>query len=179
MSAAAPDYAAPLDGWRVWAVGGELPELRLLSIVHETEWPVREELVAQCRRKSQFPRLRRRSRHDAPSDACACGIYAATALDRLAPFLDERSWRGSPYVFGRVLLWGTVIECEHGWRASRAYPAEIFVTSPTRRSACGVAPEQVARSLRAYAVDVAVLPCRPAEALRLVARDRRAIRSGP
>jgi hypothetical protein len=30
-------------------------------------------------------------------------------------------------VAGRVLLWGTVVECEHGWRASHAYPDRIYV----------------------------------------------------
>jgi hypothetical protein len=41
------------------------------------------------------------------------------ALASLTPATD--------LVIGRVALWGEVLEGDHGWRASRAYPAELIV----------------------------------------------------
>jgi hypothetical protein len=31
------------------------------------------------------------------------------------------------HVFGRVFLWGDVVEADRGWRASEAYPAELWL----------------------------------------------------
>ena len=73
---------------------------------------------------------------------------------------------------GRVSLWGSVVECEQGWRAERAYPAALYLPALAasvsrgrlgrflrrRRSAIG-APE-VARGLAAYGVAVELIACR-------------------
>jgi hypothetical protein len=32
----------------------------------------------------------------------------------------------SDFIYGRVYLWGRLIECKHGWRAQYAYPAEFW-----------------------------------------------------
>jgi hypothetical protein len=37
-------------------------------------------------------------------------------------------------VAGRVRLWGTVVECERGWRASHAYPSRLLVALDDGRS---------------------------------------------
>jgi hypothetical protein len=46
---AAPDYVAPIVGWRGWFVVEAEGALRLCSIVYHTLWPPRQELVASCR----------------------------------------------------------------------------------------------------------------------------------
>src|SRR5919204_3669994 len=98
MSVAIPDYVEPFEGWRVWRASSDGSQLRLRSVVQETVWPLREEFAAECLRRRILARLRGRQRHEAPADACACGIYA-TSLDRLGSYLHERG--GTHYVFGR------------------------------------------------------------------------------
>ena len=39
----------------------------------------------------------------------------------------------APRVLGRVSLWGDVVECAWGWRASFAYPAQIYVPDRVSR----------------------------------------------
>jgi hypothetical protein len=65
----------------------------------------------------------------APQSYCQCGLYASTSVKAAASFVRGR---GSPpeaigAVIGRVFLWGSVVECERGWRAARAYPARLYV----------------------------------------------------
>jgi hypothetical protein len=120
----APDYAEPVVGWRVWLAREDQGKTRLRSLFHDRCWPVREPLAAECLRR-QLP-LRRRD-HPAPAASCQCGIYAAS-LARVGSYL-EPGWkgeRGDPVV-GRVSLWGRVVECEQGWRASLAYPERLYV----------------------------------------------------
>jgi hypothetical protein len=111
----APDYAAPLVGWRVWRVAETRVGLRLLSVVYDDVWLPRSEAVASCTHG-----------HDAPESACACGIHALADRELAARYLVGRN---DPWVVGRVLgqvsLWGTVVECERGWRAERAYPLHL------------------------------------------------------
>jgi hypothetical protein len=172
MSAAIPDYVQPFDGWRVWRVSGDGSEVRLLSVVQETLWPPREELVAECLRRRILARFRRRRpRHEPPAERCACGIYATT-LDRLGTYLYGRGHFRTRYVFGRVRLWGTVIECEQGWRAARAYPAEILVPAPAERTQARATAEEIAHGLSLYGVPVVVLPHAPGEALDVVAHEQ-------
>jgi hypothetical protein len=183
MSAAIPDYVEPFEGWRVWRVSSNGCDLRLLSLVQHTVWPPREELAAGCLQRRVLARLHRARPHQAPAEACACGIYATT-LDRLGSYLHEPADGRTRFVFGRVCLWGTVVECEQGWRAARAYPAEIIVPTSSRGArhpaaimasphapVAGVTAEELADALRHYAVPVIALPHTPAEALEVVARE--------
>ncbi len=75
-------------------------------------------------------------------------------------------------VIGTVSLWGTVVECEHGWRAEYAYPRRIYVPVTARRRLFLVgglrrpAPpaEKIAVQLADYAVPVELVECSsPAE----------------
>jgi len=108
---------------------------RLSSVVYPTIWPVRCELVAVCRRRDFRRWLTAEEPYPAPGERCRCGIYGASQPAQLVPYLtgDAASVRASGRrlgrVAGRVLLWGTVVECEHGWRASHAYPERIYVHS--------------------------------------------------
>jgi hypothetical protein len=126
----APDFADALHGWRVWGVVATDDGYRLGSIVKETLWPPDEALVARCLRGPRFfswRPLRGRNHGPAPAECCECGIYAAN-LDSTPGYLDHPpASKAVGRVIGRVSLWGTVIECERGYRASLAYPSHIYV----------------------------------------------------
>ena len=128
----APDYAEPLIGWRVWCVVETADGLRLASVIHDELWPVGQELVARCQTERH---------HEAPVEACACGIHAAREPAYVLSYLRGRD---EPTVvarvLGRVALWGRVVEHAGGWRASHAYPLD-FVTGDV----------ELAQRLAAYA----------------------------
>ena len=56
-------------------------------------------------------------------------------------------------VIGRVSLWGTVVECAQGWRASLAYPAQLYVPLLPRGRHAALA-HQFALDLTDYGVPV-------------------------
>jgi hypothetical protein len=53
-------------------------------------------------------------------------------------------------VLGTVALWGRVVELEHGWRASHAYPLRLFVDDG-----------EVRHRLAAYGTDFATAAAAP------------------
>lgn len=64
--------------------------------------------------------------HSAPDARCGCGIYAARDPAEARRYLVGRDEPGVVgRVLGRVLLWGLVVEGEHGWRGELAYPAQL------------------------------------------------------
>ena len=168
----APDYVEPIVGWRVWVVvpDGDAGVPRLRSVVQKTVWPARRELVAECCQRRVLAKLLRRPAHDAvPLTACQCGIYA-TALPELEPLLAEAPWETGARVLGQVLLWGEVIECERGWRASHAYPGRLYVPVRDGRRP-RLTQEEIAAGLADYGVPVELLPCRPSRAVDLLAEE--------
>jgi hypothetical protein len=88
---------------------------------------------------------------------------AREALARIGQYVAEPPCRGVARVLGRVALWGTVIECERGFRASHAYPARIYVPAdagdPWR-----IGWEEVAFGLARYGVPIEPLAARASEA---------------
>jgi hypothetical protein len=115
----APDYAEVLIGWRVWCVAETSRGLRLCSVIHDAWWSPAAPLVARCDVDAA---------HGPPVVECTCGIYAARAPDDVTTYLRGRDEPGTvARVLGRVLLWGTVVEHERGWRASHAAPLDFFV----------------------------------------------------
>jgi hypothetical protein len=166
---AAPDFAEPFEAWRVWRVLWKDGRYSLGSVVKPTLWPVRRSLQADC---LHFPSLvawlRRRPRHDAPEQGCECGIYA-TELDQLGQYLIEVfAGPAAGRVLGRVSLWGTVVECERGFRASSAYPSQIFVPRDAGGHS-GRSAADLAAGLEPYGVPVEVLRARCADAPRALA----------
>jgi hypothetical protein len=57
--------------------------------------------------------------HEAPQYDCQCGFYATKEPDE--------QWATYSVVYGKVALWGRVIEHERGYRAQYAYPLELWV----------------------------------------------------
>ena len=149
----APDYVEPVVGWRVWYAVEAGGTTRLASVFHQLVWPTREPLAAVCLR-SRFPRRRPQGDHAAPAASCGCGIYAAS-LQRLGDYLigSRPSSRAMCPVIGRVSLWGTVVECAQGWRASLAYPAQLYVPLLPRGRHAALA-HQFALDLTDYGVPV-------------------------
>lgn len=136
-----PDKIAPELGWRVWlVVEHEGDRLALHSAVQAlVEWPVRKELVAECRRRP-VTLLTISTPHDAPDEQCGtdgghgCGIYGSATLEGCSGYLNGsyspervRGRRVVHRVYGRVSLWGKVLEADRGWRAQRAYPHDLWV----------------------------------------------------
>jgi hypothetical protein len=133
----AEEALRPAVGWKVWRVDDGL----LRSVLYGDLWPVDDPVEAVCRRQL-------RSRHDAPSHGCECGIHAGRDLAAWDHYLAVGS---EARVFGRVLLWGSTIQGAHGWRAAFARPVEIFVPPAVEGQS------EIADALCAYGVSVHVL----------------------
>jgi hypothetical protein len=139
--------------------------VRLSSVIYPAIWPAGRELIAACRRRRQLPRkLASEGSHAAPEAACQCGIYGATYLTLLRPYLERHATEPEAgaqllgRVLGRVRLWGTVVECSQGWRASHAYPARIYVSSGAHKAQL-LEGEQLAWSLAVYGVPLELVAC--------------------
>jgi hypothetical protein len=131
----------PAVGWKVWRVEHDADCTRLRSVLYGDTWPVDVPVRATCHRMLRWS-------HKAPSPGCECGIHAGRTLDAWDHYLavDAES-----RVFGRVLLWGSVLEGAEGWRAAFARPVEIFVPTSVTGGAA------IADGLRAYGVPVHLL----------------------
>ena len=170
---AAPDYIEPIVGWRTWLIVPEGERFRLRSVIYEALWLPRSELVARCLRSRVLSVRWRRSEHVPPAPRCGCGIYAAREPDEAASYLERGSWGEALSVLrviGRVSLWGRVVECTHGWRASHAYPETIYV--PATREPNWLRAEraeEVALALTDYGVPVELLDANSAGPAEVVA----------
>ena len=155
--AVAPDLPAAVEVWRAWQVVRRNGTYLLSSVLNPIVWPRHEPLVAECLHPRPSARRfwRRSEQHDAPELRCMCGIYGA-GLDRLGSYLVPAPFAPvTSRVLGRVSLWGTVIECEYGYRASRAYPLSIYVPVDAVRDEDQL--EVLVRALREYGVPVELL----------------------
>src|SRR5919202_2799706 len=155
-----PDLVEPVVGWRVWLVVEDAGEVRLRSVVYPTLWEPRVETVAECVHLKRHPPQVGFSNHSAPSSRCDCGIYAARELVDGIHYLRTSDQPGADVlgrVFGRVSLWGSVVESKRGWRGSHAYPEHLYV--PRRRSTNGRGTDDIALALTDYGVAVEILDC--------------------
>ena len=116
----------PLVGFRRWGVrrGGlysgifvsgrfvPTPALTMVAPrVKPQPWPAGEARRAKC-----FA-LRG---HDAPYPDCACGLSAYYELD------EEPDQPAPDCVWGAIVAWGLVVECETGFRAQFARPIALL-----------------------------------------------------
>lgn len=158
-----PDLIEPVCGWRAWYVDRPGGSFTLRSMVFDARWPVGRALVAECMEIASGRRRGlpwRRIRHDAPHARCDCGIYGTTSLTTAKRYFDGASypqrWPAQLRAFGFVSLWGSVVECERGFRASHAYPSLLYVPQVDRSQLA----DEVAADLGAYGVPVEVVDCR-------------------
>ncbi len=133
--------AAPIRAYRSWqrvvlhnddGVFGA----RLQSGYDETIWPAGEWLRAKCASGHE---------HDAPQLYCTCGIYA-TKKEAVSKSL----------LTGMVELGGLVVEGEHGYVASHAYPVELIAST----GGCANRDEAIREMHRAPSHDKSWLDCR-------------------
>lgn len=158
-----PDFIEPFEGWRVWRVGMWQGRIVLKSLFSGTVWEPAVPLIACCtgvQRVRWRPWRLQSTGHAAPALGCRCGIYGVRTVAAARPYIDCTPF---PYrddrVIGRVALWGDVVEGDLGWRASHAYPVELFLRDPAterfgfyRRTHV----EEVLQALEAYRVPVDV-----------------------
>jgi len=104
-----PDYVSPIVGYRVWNWGAT----GLWSL--GAAWLPGRALTAKCLRTD----------HNAPSDDCSCGIYAAKNFEHLRQIINGVEYA----VHGEVFLWGKVVEHDLGYRAQFAYPKSVLLPS--------------------------------------------------
>jgi hypothetical protein len=161
----APDRIEPVRGWRVWDVVLLDGAPRLCSLAFWSIWIPGKAARATCRRVPLEGVVAGLPPHDAPAEACRCGLYATVGAAETLQYSQNVGRRGDTVhrVIGRVSLWGTVIECEGGWRGALGYPAAVFVPAVRRRrlrgglSRAGVPVEQIAEGLEVYGVPVELL----------------------
>jgi hypothetical protein len=114
--------AARAVGWRVWTVEERPEGVRLGSIIHETVWTPAQLARAECSVDPQ---------HTAPCVECNCGFHAARdPVDGFSYLHGRNEPRTIARVLGEVLLSGSIVETQGGWRASEAYPLRLYVRDP-------------------------------------------------
>jgi hypothetical protein len=150
----APDYCEPIVGWRAWNAVECRGETYLMSLFHRVRWPWLEPLAGICS-APQLPWFSKRGRHTAPEKHCQCGIYAAS-LETAATYVTQstvrRAWRIQAVrpVIGEVALWGEIVECTNGWRASFAYPQRLILLTADR----ALEALRLSKELKRYGVPV-------------------------
>jgi hypothetical protein len=161
-----PDAIEPAVGWRVWDVVELDGSFRLCSLAFWTIWVPGSAASAACRRMLVDRSWSRLPDHSAPHEQCTCGIYATASARHVLDYARQFRPRSDTVhrVAGRVSLWGTVVECEGGWRAAHAYPSVLFVpTVRGRRRLAGRLPApalpvvEIAGGLADYGVPVEIV----------------------
>lgn len=160
-SFAVPDAIEPVVGWRYWRVDKREGLLHSLSGAGGYLWRAKSPFEARCpvfKRTGVDGRYRfvsgmRTEKHEAPGEACRCGIYAARDLMHLR----RQMLTGLALnVVGEVSLWGKLIPGSKGYRAEFAYPRNLFVIQRTAEWDQSVLVD----ALSVYGVPVATIPYR-------------------
>lgn len=124
----------------------------LRSHTYQEFWPIGKVLTAACRDFSPA------GPHDSPGLIHECGIHGVKTRAQLVPWIP--SYSSVIKLYGKVSLWGTVIDHEEGYRAQYAYPYAIYVDLSTPFETLSKqfgSRFEVARYLRhTYKVDVEV-----------------------
>jgi len=129
-----PDYVEPVEAWRVWRVVTREGAVVLQSLFAGAIWEPGVLFLASCtatHRSRWRPWRKRPHEHGAPDLGCCCGIYGVESVAAARSYLETPPLRyRDDRVIGRVAMWGDVVEGPSGWRASHAYPIELFVPEP-------------------------------------------------
>lgn len=158
-----PDYVEPVEAWRVWRVAMRQGRVVLQSLFVGAVWQPAAPFIASCsggHRSRWAPWRTKPNDHPAPELACRCGIYGVKSVAAARSYLERPPLLcRDDRVIGRVALWGEVVEGPLGWRASHAYPSELFVPAtvgahgPRRRGYM----DEIMLALEEYRVPVDVV----------------------
>ena len=89
-----PDYAEPVEAWRVWRIGIRSGGVVLRSLFADVAWEPCLPLAAMCaggRRSLIRPWRVTPNDHASPELACTCGIYGAWFANDIFAFYWENS----------------------------------------------------------------------------------------
>ena len=123
-----PDVVGTLTGYRVWPILKSDLGYVLGSYHDNCIWIPGQAARASCRDLCR----------DVPGSSCSCGLYGVTTpkeavnnlVERIGGMFYERSFPGHDtgfIAYGKVDLWGRVVEHEYAYRAEFAYPKEISI----------------------------------------------------
>lgn len=137
VTAKMPDLVACITAWRAWCVVHTKDGYRLQALGKDHIWQPKTPMVAECAavpginpqlamiRAMRLGQVESTPAHPAPHESCSCGIWSFKELDGLVAAI------GNGYnevrVLGQVSLWGRVVETTNGFRAEKAYPAELWL----------------------------------------------------
>lgn len=122
----AEPVAEPLVGFRQWGTragrlfsgifvaGKFVPNPALARVAPRatpSPWPIDEARVAKCFAMEG---------HEAPERDCRCGYAAWYALP------DQPEVPARQAVWGAIVAWGRIVECERGFRAQYARPVALL-----------------------------------------------------
>lgn len=100
-----------ITAFRCWTLEGT----HLQSVSSQHIWNTRT-FVALCSHGCQVPECLK-------NHQCSCGIYSKKTLDEL---LEEFQLKYRSYIYGKVLLQGTILDAEKGYRSESATILEIY-----------------------------------------------------
>ena len=144
------ERSRPVTGWRAWVVTETPDGLRLGSVLHDLVWAHGRAALAECRREDD-PFATPIGAHPVPAPECNCGFHAARDPVDALSYARGRDEPGTICrILGEVVLWGHVLETEGGWRASHAYPVQLYVPDAN-----------LAAALAGYSVPVCASPSSP------------------
>lgn len=124
-----PDGTIPIIAWRAWGLTTNDKGWLLAGLGVNEEWVPRKVMTAKCI-SDRFGLMLslwgtdKPRKHLSPGSECNCGVWAFRTLEELLSALKEYK---DVRVIGMVYLWGRILECEKGYRAQHAYPAELWL----------------------------------------------------
>lgn len=129
-------YVEPLETWRMWKFGytyddRQIPDLPFNTVLKEprlVSTGINISSISQTpwKPKAKTPAVhwREEKAHRAPQVACKCGYWSfKKPVDLVTNFFGQYTTN----VFGKVSIWGRVIEGSIGYRSEYAYPIEVWV----------------------------------------------------
>jgi len=126
----------PIEAWRAWLGHYNEESGWILKSVtfHRFVWPAVEAAEGTC---PDSVYSFNRGCKEPPGATHFCGIHAL----KLFRYVKEQSWGGrcpqrsaGVCVYGRVYLWGRVVEGKDGYRSQYAYPSELWIPDWTDQS---------------------------------------------
>lgn len=116
-----PDLFEPIVAWRIWA--GCNPQGYLKALANSYYWTPGKVMQCICDSCGQ------------PSKPTMDGTQGFYSFKTVKHMVEQEFRRGfnrysyqTDYIVGQVYIWGTVIECEYGYRSEFAYPKALLIS---------------------------------------------------